>query len=185
MYKIYCIINIISRSIYIGQTSSSVERRFYEHNLNAFSYNKKTKLYDAMRKYDAENFEVIELECSETKTQINALEIEYINVCKHIGINLYNMTNGGDGGFVVPEHKIDEWKLKLSQSRQGKTPALGMKHTDENKQLFSEVSNKYWDEHRKYTAQDIISAGSFALAKELYGISKTHYYRLIKRVLPN
>ena len=57
-----------------------------------------------------------------------------------------------------------------------------MKHTEENKKLFSEVSNKYWDEHRLYTVEQIVSAGSFKKAQELYGISKTHYYRLIKRV---
>jgi group I intron endonuclease len=182
MYYIYCIINSITGSMYIGQTSKDISRRYYEHNHNAYTLNKKNKLYDAIRKYGKDTFYVVELETVTTKTQANLSEILYIEQCQQLGINLYNMTKGGDGGFVVPEEKLVEWKEKLSLARQGRQPALGMKHTEENKKLFSEVSNKYWNEHRKYTTEQIISAGSFKTANELYGISKTHYYRLIKRV---
>lgn len=182
MYYTYCIVNSISGSMYIGQTSNNISRRYYEHKRNAYTLDKKNKLYDAMRKYGEDAFYIIELEELSTKTEANLSEISHIAECKNIGIILYNMTNGGDGGFVVPNEKIVEWKERLSKSRQGKTPALGMKHTEENKKLFSEVSNKYWDKHRKYTVEQIVLAGSFKIANELYGISKTHYYRLIKRV---
>lgn len=181
MFYIYCIVNSISGSMYIGQTSSSIDRRYYEHTYNAYVLEKKNKLYDAMRKYNKETFYVVELEAVTTKSEANNLEILYIEQCQDIGINLYNMTKGGEGGFVVPDEKLIEWKQKLSKSRQGRKPALGMKHTEENKQLFSEVSKKYWDEHRKYTTEQIVEAGSFKAANTLYGISKTHYYRLIKR----
>lgn len=185
MYYTYCIVNSISGSMYIGQTSSSISRRYYEHRHAAYSLNKKSKLYDAMRKYGEEAFYIVELETLGTRAEANLSEINHISESKSMGINLYNMTNGGEGGFVVPQEKLAEWKHKLSSSRQGKTPALGMKHTEENKKLFSEVSNKYWTEHRKYTAEQILKAGSFKLAHELYGISKTHYYRLIKRAQSN
>jgi len=134
-----------------------------------------------MRKYGEDTFYIVELEMVSTKAESNISEINHIEQCKLLGINLYNMTEGGDGGFVVPEEKLDEWKQKLSIARQGRKPALGMKHTEENKKLFSEVSNKYWDEHRKYTVDQIVEAGSFKAANTIYGISKTHYYRLIKR----
>lgn len=166
--------------MYIGQTSKSIARRYYEHKHNAFSVGKKTKLYDAMRKYGENAFEVFEFETYSSKDEINNAEIDTIKEAKNLNISLYNMTSGGDGGFVVPDSKIESWKEKLSEARQGRAPALGMKHSEENKKYFSEVSNKYWNEHRKYTAKDIKAAGSFLKAKELYGISKTHYYRLIK-----
>lgn len=168
--------------MYIGQTGSSIARRYYEHSHNAYSLYKKNKLYDAMRKYGEQAFEVFELNVYNSKQEVNAAEIAAISEAHLLDISLYNMTAGGDGGFVVPEDKIDEWKKKLSDARQGRTPALGMKHSEENKKYFSEVSRKYWDENRKYTADDIKQAGSYIKAKELYGISKTHYYRLIKRV---
>ena len=185
MYYTYCIVNSISGSMYIGQTSSSISRRYYEHCHNAYTLDKKSKLYDAMRKYGKDAFYVVELETLDTKLEANQSEVAHISEAKFIDINLYNMTDGGDGGFVVPTEKLTEWKQKLSIARQGKTPALGMKHTEENKKLFSEVSNKYWDEHRKYTVEQIVSAGSFKRAHELYAISKTHYYRLIKRAQRN
>lgn len=94
------------------------------------------------------------------------------------------MTNGGEGGFVVPAEKINSWKEKLSKARKGRQPALGMKHTEENKKLFSEVSKKYWDENRIYSPEEIRKFSSFKEANRATGISKTHYYR-IKRALNN
>lgn len=181
MHFIYCIVNNISGSMYIGQTSSSISRRFYEHKYNAFSINKKSKLYDAMRKYGEDAFYIIELEYVEDKQQANLSEISHISESKKLNIELYNMTDGGEGGFVVSTDKIESWKAKLSTARKGRTPALGMKHSEENKKLFSKVSNEYWEQHRVYNLDQIISCGSFKKANELYGISKTHYYRLIKR----
>jgi hypothetical protein len=64
----------------------------------------------------------------------------------------------------------------LSQARQGRTPALGMKHSDENKRYFSECSKR---REPKYPKQ--VTEIPFKEASEKYGISKTHYYRLLKR----
>lgn len=185
MYFIYCIVNNISGSMYIGQTSQSITRRFYEHKHNAYVLQKKTKLYDAMRKYKEDAFYILELESVETKEQSNQSETSHIIESKILGIELYNMTDGGEGGFVVPPEKLEDWKLKLSVARKGRKPALGMKHTEENKKLFSQVSLAYWEDNRIYTINQIVEAGSFKKAKELYGISKTHYYRLIKRAQSN
>ncbi len=185
MYSLYVIINNVSGSMYLGQTSNTVPRRFYEHKHNAFSLNKKSKLYDAMRSYGEDAFEVQLMEVYATKEQVNAAEVAAIQEAKELGISVYNMTKGGEGGFSVPFENLDSWKVKLSKARVGRKPALGMKHSEENKKLFSEVSSKYWDENRQYTVEDMVNAGSFKKAKELYNISKTHYYRLIKRALPN
>lgn len=184
MFKLYCIINSLSNSYYIGITSSSIERRLYEH-INNSKLGKVTKLYDAIRSYGAENFTIYLLDEFDSREDCLNSEIYTINLCKINNIPIYNMTKGGEGGFVVPEDKIDQWKEKLSIARKGGKPALGMKHSEENKRLFSEVSNKYWDENRKYEAKDIQACVSLKDAQAKYGISKTHYYRLRKRALPN
>lgn len=185
MFKLYCIRNNKSNSMYIGMTSSSIERRFYEHTYNAIKLNKKTKFYDAIRKYGIEYFEIILLDEYLDKTTCCNEEAYTISFCRENGINLYNLANGGEGGFVVPENKIEEWKKKLSKARKGKTPALGLKHSDENKKLFSKISNKYWDKNRLYNKENILSFNSFIEANKLTGISKTHYYRLRKQALSN
>lgn len=182
---LYCILNTVSGSVYFGITSNPIERRYSAHMHRAFTENKKSKLYDAMRSYGPESFSLYSVASFDSREELNDAEIFAIKRGKERGLNLYNMTEGGEGGFVVPEDKIDEWKFKLSKARQGRMPALGMKHTEENKKLFSEVSNKYWDENRKYTAEDIQNFSSFKEANAATGISKTHYYRLKKRVLSN
>lgn len=185
MYYLYCIKNKVSDSVYIGITGNSVSRRFYEHIHNATILNKKTKLYDAIRSYGIDSFEIFELDYFNTREECCIAEIDSIKCAKEIGQNVYNMTEGGDGGFVVPIDKIPKWKEKLSLARQGRQPALGMKHSEENKKLFSDVSNKYWDEHRIYSVEDIQQCSSFREAKEIFKISKTHYYRLKKRAQIN
>lgn len=184
MYTLYCIENSESNTKYIGMTNKSIGLRFYQHVYHADN-GAKTKLYDAMRSYGTDCFSICELETYSTREECAQAEINTIAECKELEIPLYNMTNGGDGGFAVPEHKIEEWKAKLSQARQGRKPALGMKHTEENKKLFSEVSNKYWDEHRKFTVEQIMQYNSFKEANTAIGISKTHYYRLKNRALAN
>lgn len=185
MYILYCIENVVSNSIYIGMTSNSIDRRFYEHTRNALTLNIKSKFYDAIRSYGINKFCVFELDKFDTREECAAAEIDSIQQSKDIGMSVYNIALGGNGGFVVPEDKIDDWKCKLSLSRKGKKPALGMNHTEENKKLFSEVSNKYWDENRKYNIEEIAGYDSFKSANLATGISRTHYYRLIKRALNN
>jgi hypothetical protein len=66
----------------------------------------------------------------------------------------------------------------LKEKRKGRKPALGMKHTEDNKKKFGEFGKMRWDIYGRYP-DDVINY-SFNEAKEKYGISKTHYYRLRK-----
>ena len=79
-----------------------------------------------------------------------------------------------------------EWKTKIREARKGRTPALGMKHTEENKKLFKQVSLDYWSTQNTYdkNAKEILQL-SHKEAKEQFGISTTHYYRLKKRFATN
>ena len=79
---------------------------------------------------------------------------------------------------------IKNWKKKLSKSRKGRKPALGMKHSKENKILFSKISNEYWGTQITYKWEDFKHL-SHKEAKKQFGISTTHYYRLKKRFETN
>jgi len=125
-----------------------------------------------MNKYGVEFFRISALsEC--TWEQACELEKQLIAT----GEYSYNIAVGGEGGYVVPDEKKEEWKNKLSSARKGRKPALGMSHTEENKKLFSEVSKKYWSTQDTYNAEEVIAL-TFKEAHTKYGISKTHYYRL-------
>lgn len=91
------------------------------------------------------------------------------------GYRDYNILDGGTSYFPIKDK--EEWLRKMKVGRIGKTPALGMKHTEENKKLFSKVSREYWDSQYTYDRSEIIKL-SFKEAKLKFGISKTHYYRI-------
>lgn len=105
MSYIYKITNIITNKIYIGYTSRSIKRRFYEHKWDAMntSYEKnKSYLYQSMRKYGTENF-IIEslLEFDENEKDWKELERHYIKKYNTLIPNGYNVLEGGD---IPPIH---------------------------------------------------------------------------------
>ena len=170
MYKVYKIVNKVNGKYYIGMTKQTLIKRFSQHKQNA-KMGKNTYLYNAIRKYGNDNFEIeLLLECSNKEECCN-LEIEYISKNK----NGYNLAPGGEGGFVVQD--IKSWKCKLKESRKDKTPFLGKTHSEEAKKKCSEASKLYWDSQQTYSWEDI-KKYSYKEAKEKFGISTTHYYRL-------
>lgn len=170
MVFVYKIVNSVSGKEYIGITKNTKLR------WNAHVHSSKTRntpLYAAMRKYGIKNFTMHIICICPTWEYACTVEVELIKASD----SLYNLAAGGDGGYVVPKEKENEWKQKLSSARAGRTPAIGMKHSEENKRLFKEVSQKYWETQETYNAEEVLLY-SFKEANKMFGISKTHYYRL-------
>jgi group I intron endonuclease len=176
MVFVYKIVNSVNGKEYIGITKNTKLR------WNAHVHSSKTKntpLYSAMRKYGIDKFNMQVICICPNWGYACAVEVALI----FISSSLYNLAAGGEGGFVVPEASKSEWKKKLSNARKGAKPALGMKHTEQNKALFADLSRKYWETQDTYDAE-AVTKHSFKEAKKLFGISKTHYYRL-KRGMSN
>ena len=177
LYFVYVIENTISGSYYVGFTNNPKGR--WGSHLHSSRVGVKTKLYDNMRKYGEDCFEMSILRSFQTKEEALSFETDQIDLSD---AKCLNLSPGGEGGFVVQDK--EDWKSKLSKARKGKKPSLGMSHTEENKKFFSEVSREYWDGQETYNASEIVQY-SFKEAKKLFGISKTHYYRLLKRAKSN
>lgn len=173
---LYKITNIISKSIYIGITKNAPQMRFSSHKCAA-NRGEKSKFYDAIRKYGINNFKLEILNSFSNIEKLYKAEKNAIKCFKKSGYNLYNILEGGISYFPIIDK--ESWKKKLKIARKGRRPSLGMKHTDRNKKLFSKVSNTYWKTQKTYNKKEIIKY-SFKDAKELFGISKTHYYRILK-----
>jgi group I intron endonuclease len=93
---IYKITNLISGKSYIGKTTESVNRRWKRHQY-ACATGLKLPLYEAMRKYDVQNFSikvVLEVEKSGDLDQLEMLYIKKFSTKAPAG---YNLTDGGDG----------------------------------------------------------------------------------------
>jgi len=178
---LYKVVNTISGSIYIGITKNAVNKRFNSHKCAA-KRGDKNKFYDAIRSYGINNFELKILNSYSNIEELYKAERNTIKCFKQAGYNLYNILEGGASYFPIVDKEA--WKAKLKQKRKGRKPSLGMKHTKENKRLFSKVSNKYWKDNKLYDENEIVKY-SFKEAKEKFGISKTHYYRIRKHLAKN
>ena len=177
MYKLYKITSTATHKVYYGITNGELSRRWAAHKHSSKS--SPAALYNAIRKYGIETFTINLVWEFDSRDDCGFAEQEMIRTSKG---NNYNMHRGGSTGFSMRDKSEDEylqWKESLSKSRQGSKPALGMKHTKENKKLFGEYGKLRWDIHGRYP-DDVLNY-SFAEAHRKYGISKTHYYRLRKQ----
>lgn len=122
---IYYAKNKISKKMYIGKTTETLNRRKNTHINNAFNHNKKTVFYDALRSYGIDAFEWGVLEEVKDKSIINEKECYWIKKHKtHYidGGKGYNMTIGGDGGRTYDQtgrklnkKSIDKMKNSLKE----------------------------------------------------------------------
>ena len=105
---IYKITNLVNGKVYIGQTSKTLEERWYRHKRDAFRENRecyKYPLYQAFRKYGIDNFKFEEIDKCEIK-DLNEREIYWISVCDACNRDKgYNQSLGG-GGFKL--YNLDE-----------------------------------------------------------------------------
>ena len=122
LYVIYLITNLINNKKYVGQTIQGREaRRWQEHFIFCVNYNK--PLYNAIKKYGAENFEFKVIESDIPEDIIDEQEKYYIKYYNTFYLNGqgYNMTEGGQGihGYVhteatkqrIKESNLTTWQL--------------------------------------------------------------------------
>lgn len=171
MYYLYKISCESSEFVYYGKTVNT-KQRLHTHRHSAKT--KKTPLYCWMRKYPEWCMEVIAI--FDREEVCNDAERALIKLCRDLSVKILNLAPGGEGGFYVKDK--EEWRLKLIETRKGKKPALGMKHSEENKKLFGMYGKMRWDLYGRYPKE--VTELSFKEANIKYGISKTHYYRLRK-----
>lgn len=121
--KIYKIVNKINQKIYIGCTINSLEHRFNEHLYRCFKTDNNSKLYNSIRKYGKENFEIILIEECDLSC-IYETEKKYVKEYDSYEEGM-NSTYGGEGclGYVHSSEirkKISE-ATKNGNSHKGKT----------------------------------------------------------------
>jgi group I intron endonuclease len=160
--KIYKITNKVNNKVYIGCTVTSLEKRYYEHIYRCFKTDYKSKLYNSIKKYGEENFEIELIEECEI-SKIYEIEKNYIEQYNSFQDGL-NSTFGGEGclGYVhSPEirKKISK-RIKEGKSHKGKTyNILYGENWESEKEKRKESVKKHWDslneEERKKRSEKI------------------------------
>lgn len=172
--KIYQITNIVNQKIYIGKTIHTLHRRFKQHVHSAFSSDprfKHIKLYEAMRKYGTDNFNIKLLDTAQNEIELNQKEKYWIQKLDSRNPEIgYNMLVGGEGGCTPEAAKrgietkrkngtlnhSEETKKKISLAHQGqKFTEEHKKHLSENHRLKTTHVLLYKDGHTEVTKKSV------------------------------
>lgn len=113
---IYIIKNKLDKSkVYIGQTRTTIEKRWTQHKSASRCKPKNSVLYNAMNKYGVDNFEIFQLEKIEKENKeclvnkLNELEIYYIKYYNSIVPNGYNITKGGYNSSIRLQKSVTSY----------------------------------------------------------------------------
>jgi group I intron endonuclease len=137
MFNIYSYTNLLSGKLYVGQTCQKLERYFRNDvTRSLLGDNRKPHLYNALRKYGAENFRADLLAIATDKVEADAAEQFLIKILatqnNQIG---YNIAAGGSGSFgykrVITEEQREKYRVT----------STGRKHSEETKAKIS-AANK-------------------------------------------
>jgi group I intron endonuclease len=114
MYIVYQITNKNTGKRYIGQTSKTIEKRWYKHVMEARS-GTRFYFYDSIRKHGENSFEIKKIDTAPDRDTADYLETFWITALQTYNPKYgYNGTMGGDG--VI---RTSEINAKISKALMG------------------------------------------------------------------
>ena len=125
---IYTITNLVNGKIYVGQTSQiNPKMRWYAH-CDMARKNKKSYLYDSIRKHGIEQFDWKIVDTAVSMDQLNELETSWANKFRKLGVTLYN--NRDTGGNKKHSPKSIAKMKQVHKLRHATTQVGGWKRKD-------------------------------------------------------
>src|SRR5208337_3097963 len=119
MCIVYKITNSINDKAYIGQSQTSLERRWTLHKSDAKRNIDNYHFHKAIRKYGTECWKLEILEEVEDINLLNEAEMKWIEYYDTFNRDKgYNSTNGGENGYIMSEEskeKMSQAKLNMSE----------------------------------------------------------------------
>lgn len=118
---VYKIFNKINWKVYIGITTCKLSKRFNEHKCEANKESPSLPLHRAIKKYGVDNFIVAQIDCANTREELQEKEIYWISYYESNNNEFgYNLRGGGE----LPYHS-DESIKKQKMSTRMRPPSDG------------------------------------------------------------
>lgn len=138
MITVYKYTNINNQKVYIGQTTTSLERRAQN---NGSNYKESRRFYDAIKKYSWQAFVPEILMIAETQDEADIAEKFYIDCYKSYNPKYgYNIEHGGIRSFKIGDETkeiISENNIKRYTDKTA-NPMFGKTHREESLQKMRE-----------------------------------------------
>jgi group I intron endonuclease len=112
---IYLITNKINGKRYVGQTIQTLRNRWHGHKQASLPGKSTVPLYNAIRKYGLENFEIKVLSRSHSMEELNHREAYCIKLLGTLSPNGYNLATGGSNSLHSQETKDKISKIKTGK----------------------------------------------------------------------
>lgn len=110
---IYRATNLINYRQYIGRTVESLRKRRTRHSVDSKTIRHlKIAFHNAIRKYGIDAFMFETLESCLSMDSLLSAERRHIAEHRDWGVNLYNMTEGGDGSLGLKHSDASKQKLR-------------------------------------------------------------------------
>jgi group I intron endonuclease len=177
---VYKITNKINGMLYIGITTRTVHQRWLQHKGCALRGKIRYPLYNAMKHYGVDAFEVETVHIGNTLEEIQRIEIELI---KKYGAyirngNGYNLTHGGENGHAMPPEIIE--KARISRTGQKRTNAqkASISHGRKGKGLLNDSARKHPKENIEMAIELLKQSVKQSKVVALTGLSQPYVSRL-------
>lgn len=170
---IYKVTNTTNNKCYIGKTTKTLDERKKSH-LKNFRLGKKSKFYNAIKKYGVDKFTWEELIKCENNDILNEMEIFFIKKYNSFN-NGYNSTLGGEGGDTISMKSKEEKKnqgAKINNIPWNK--GISMRKLGHNFYDNRKKRNPFTDEEKKKLSISILNSEKYkkGLKNRKHGMSK-------------
>lgn len=169
IYKITCLIN---GKIYIGQTTTDIEKRWRRHTWRCTLDSRRMAISNAIDKYGKENFKIELIDSANSVEELNEKEVYYINMLNSLSPNGYNIDPGGNN-----KKMRQETKDKISSSNKGKVISeltrlrlsishKGYKMKDDTKKKLSDINKLKSIDNKVREAASLKNSKVYLLEKD-------------------
>lgn len=136
-YKVYLIENIVNGKVYVGWTSQSLKKRFYQHSRSEWPIGR------AIKHHGVNSFTIKELDSFGDRESVLKSEIYWVDFYKANTYDAgYNCTRGGEDSPKernADVYKTDKFKDKM------RTKAFKQYADSSKKKTHVDGIRKYWD----------------------------------------